>query len=349
MDSCEARADVLVEKKAILALGGGIRLPEGYEVPFRVSRSTAGPGAGFSSIAVGFGGLRVKKSISYDSGEFELVVNSDGSLSLTRRGEPFLDRIELQPVVRHCPGQAFFNLDPRCDNRCLFCSSPYLDPKDVKNLDSDKIIRMLEESLADYSFNAVSFTSGVIGGTDKTIVRLADVIGKVRGAHPDLRIGVEPYVESEGQIQALKDAGADEIKLNLQCATDELFGIVCPDLDRGNIWRMLEASVRIFGKGNVVSNVIYGFGETDDQLMEVTERLCYIGAIPGLRALRINGYNRASLERALPGLVPVQPSRMVYVARRQKEIMSRYGLDSRTSGTMCLECGCCDIVPFKDV
>ena len=137
MDSCEARADVLVEKKAILALGGGIRLPEGYEVPLRVSRSTAGPGAGFSSIAVGFGGLRVKKSISYDSGEFELAVNGDGSLSLTRRGEPFLDRIELQPVIRHCPGQAFFNLDQRCRLGCLFCSSPHLKVNATRDLDDD--------------------------------------------------------------------------------------------------------------------------------------------------------------------------------------------------------------------
>lgn len=60
--------DGMLEKKALLSLGGGVRLPEGYEVPCRISHSTAGPGAGFGSVAISFGRFRVKKSISYDSG-----------------------------------------------------------------------------------------------------------------------------------------------------------------------------------------------------------------------------------------------------------------------------------------
>ena len=139
--------DGLLEKKAILTLGGGVRLPEGYVVPCRISRSTAGPGAGFGSVAFYFGGYRVKKSISYDSGEFELHVSDDGKLSLTRNGEPFLDEIELQPVVRHCPEQAFFNLDPRCMYHCAYCSSPLLDMKDDKHLSTEKIMEMLKESV----------------------------------------------------------------------------------------------------------------------------------------------------------------------------------------------------------
>ena len=35
----------LIFKKATLALGGGIKLPEGFEIPVRVSHSTSGPGA----------------------------------------------------------------------------------------------------------------------------------------------------------------------------------------------------------------------------------------------------------------------------------------------------------------
>ena len=98
----------LIARKAELILGGPVRIPEGFEPPSRISRSTAGPGAGYGSLVFSFGGFRVKKPISSDRGDFELVAG-DGGLSMTRGGEPFLDRVEIVPIVYHCPGQAFFN------------------------------------------------------------------------------------------------------------------------------------------------------------------------------------------------------------------------------------------------
>ena len=339
----------MVEKKAVLSMGGPVRLPEGFEIPFKVSHSTAGPGAGFDTVAIRFGRYRVKKPISYDSGEFDLVVDGDGILSLFKDGDLFLKGVELIPVIRHCPGQAFFNIDPRCEYRCAFCSSPRLGADEVKEMSEARVLEMIGESLSLHSFDSVSFTSGVVGGVDATVERMAGLVRAVRREYPSIRIGVEPYVSSESHLRLLKDAGADEIKLNLQCATDEIFGRVCPDLDRGNIWRMLEAAVGIFGRGNVTSNVIYGFGETDQDVYDVMERLCGIGVIPGLRALRINGINRQSLEESMGRLEKASSDRIIALARKQKEVMARYSLDTRTSRTMCLECGCCDIVPFRDI
>lgn len=341
--------DELLQKKAILSLGGGVRLPEGYEVPVRVSRSTAGPGAGFGSVAFSFGQFRVKKSISYDGGEFELHVGADGSLSLTRGGEQFLAKVELQPVVRHCPEQAFFNLDPRCKYHCAYCSSPLLDMKDDKHLSTDRIMEMLDESIALQNVKAVSFTSGVVGCEDDTVSRFVDVISRVRAKYPDMPIGVEPYVSSEEHIRMLKEAGADEIKLNLETPRRDIFAKVCPDLDYDGIMSLLESAVGIFGKGRVISNIIYGLGESDEDLRQAMESLCSMGVIPGLRALRVNKYNRESLLAAIGEPVPTTPERAISVARMQKDIMQSHGLTSKTSETMCLECGCCDIVPFRDI
>ncbi|MDO5862117.1 MAG: radical SAM protein [Thermoplasmata archaeon] len=339
----------LLEKKAILSLGGGIRLPEGYVVPCRISHSTAGPGAGFGSVAFAFGGFRVKKSVSYDSGEFELHVAEDGKLSLTRGGEPFLAEVTIQPVVRHCPEQAFFNLDPRCMYHCAYCSSPLLDMSEDKHLSTGKIMQMLDESIALQNVKAVSFTSGVVGSIDETIGRLVDAISAVRAKYPDMPIGVEPYVGSAEHIRMLKAAGADEIKLNLETPSREIFARVCPDLDYDGIIGFLKEAVQVFGKGRVVSNIIYGLGETDGDLREAMETLCSIGVIPGLRALRVNRINRESLTAAIGEPVPVTPERALAVARMQKEIMQAHGLTSKTSGTMCMECGCCDLVPFRDL
>jgi len=37
------------------------------------------------------------------------------------------------------------------------------------------------------------------------------------------------------------------------------------------------------------------------------------------------------------------------LAKMQKKKLLEYGLDTRDCRTMCLECTCCDLVPFRDL
>ena len=337
-----------LRRKAVLTLGGPVRLPEDYILPCRMSHSTAGPGAGFGSAVFQFDGYRVKKSVSYEDGEFELVVGKRGRLSLTRKGRQFIPRVEIVPVVRHCPEQAFFNLDPRCMYGCAYCTSPLLNPSEDKHLSTDRIMEMLDESVSQYEVKAVSLTSGVVGSVDDTVARFVDVIKAVRSRYPDMPIGVEPYVSSREHIEMLRSAGADEIKLNLESPNREVFAKACPDLDYDGIWALLSDAVEVFGRGRVISNIIYGMGETDADLDVAMERMCRMGVLPGLRALRVNTLNRARLEGAGIRCEPVTPERAVRLAEIQKAAMKRHGLTTETSVTMCFECGCCDLVPFRD-
>ncbi len=338
-----------LEKKAILTLGGDVRLPRDYRLPCRVSHSTAGPGAGSGSAVFEFDSLRVKKSISYDSGEFELIVNGDRPLSMDHNGEPFLDEVRIIPVVRHCPEQAFFNLDPRCMYRCAYCSSPLLDMDEDKHLSPERIMDMLAESMRDHEVRAVSLTSGVVGSPEQTVDRMVEVVRRIRSEYPGIPIGVEPYVSSVDHIRMLRDAGADEIKLNIETPRRDIFAKVCPDLDFDSILGLLEDAVEIFGRGRVMTNIIYGLGEVNSDLESMMDHLCSKGVIPGLRALRVNGLNRGALESAIGTPESVTMERAIDLARMQKSIMQRYGMSSLTSVTMCMECTCCDLVPFRDL
>lgn len=337
-----------LRRKAVLTLGGSVRLPEGFELPCRMSHSTAGPGAGFGSAVFQFDGYRVKKSVSYEEGEFELVVGKRGRLSLTRKGRQFIPKVEIVPVVRHCPEQAFFNLDPRCMYRCAFCTSPLLDPSEDKHLSTDRIMSMLEESVSQFEVRAVSLTSGVVGDVGSTVERFVDVVKTVRSRYPGMPIGVEPYVSSREHIVMLREAGADEIKLNLESSNRDVFANACPDLDMDSIWSLLSDAVEIFGRGRVVSNIIYGMGESDADIDVAMERMCRMGVLPGLRALRVNSLNRPRLIEAGIRWEPVSAERAVRLAEMQKGAMSRHGLTTETSVTMCFECKCCDLVPFRD-
>ncbi len=334
-------------RKAVLALGGGVRLPEGFELPYRVSHSTAGPGAGSNAAVFAFGRYRVKKGISHKGGEFELVLK-DGGYALTRRGEPFLDDVRLEPVVRHSPQQAFFNLDPRCMFHCVYCNSPRLDPKEDKHLSKERIMAMLAESMAEHDVGCVSFTSGVVGSIGGTVERMAEVVRAVRERYPDMPIGAEPYVGCEEHIRILREAGADEIKINLESPRKDIFERVCPDLDWDGIWDRLSEAVAAFGRGRVVSNIIYGMGETDEDMEQAMDRLCSMGVVPGIRALRMNPMNVEGMESAIGRQDAVSPERAVRLALMQKGCMLRHGFDDMPSVTMCMACGCCDLVPFRD-
>jgi hypothetical protein len=160
----------LIGKKAELLLGGGVKLPAGYEFPFRISKSTAGPGAGNGSAVFAFGRFRVKKAVSYETGEFELVPKGDG-FSLLRNGETFLENVEPKPVVYHSPEQAFFNLDQRCMFHCAFCTSPLLKDDSFKGHTDESIVGMVEKAMSEQKVVSVSLTSGVVGSVDETVSR----------------------------------------------------------------------------------------------------------------------------------------------------------------------------------
>ena len=337
-----------VEKKAILICGGAVKVSQDFRPPFRLSRSTAGPGAGSASIVLSFDGLRVKKGISREDGDFELVEGPE-TYSLLRKGKPFIERLELKPILYHSPEQAFFNLGQECIFDCIFCTSKKLSKDVTKDLDPDRVVELILEAEGKGGMKGVAFTSAVVGSIRQTIDRMVYVIGKVRTALPEIPIGVEPYVESFEDIDRLKEAGADEIKINIESYDPRIIAMACPKLELGRQLEFLRHAVQVFGRGKVTSNIIIGMGETDRNVLEGVMTLAGMGVVPTIRALKINPTNRPALERALGKLTEVTPERLVHLSQEVKMILSLNGLSTRTYGTMCHECTCCDIVPFRDL
>lgn len=111
--------------------------------------------------------------------------------------------------------------------------------------------------------DAISLTSGVIGSVEEDEKRAVAVVQAV--ADFGIPVGVSIYPPLPGTPpQRLKDAGACEVKFNIEAATPTLFHEMCPPgLDYAATWEILEDSVRIFGRNRVFSNVILGLGETD--------------------------------------------------------------------------------------
>lgn len=337
------------EKKASLLCGGTVQIPPDFHLPFKASRSTAGPGAGSTSVVFAFDGLRVKKSISREEGEFQLVEKEDG-LALLHQGKSFIDRVELIPTIYHSPAQAFINLHQNCIYNCRFCTSPRLAKHQGKDLDLEKVRRMIRQVRDHPDLEAVAFTSAVVGSPEETVEEMIAAVRLVREElGPNIPIGVEPYLSSLQQIDRLKQAGADEIKINLETLDPAIFTKVCGELDLDWIKEALAHAVKVFGRGKVTTNLIIGMGEKDHQVKAWVEELAGMGVVPTIRPLRLNAINQATMEEALGTIPPLRPERLLILAKMTKEILQRHGLSPLTYKTMCHRCQCCDIVPFIDL
>jgi biotin synthase-related radical SAM superfamily protein len=167
---------------------------------------------------------------------------------------------------------------------------------------------------------------------------------------PTIKIGVEPYVESVEDIRRLKNAGASEIKINIQSPVPGILESICPGWSLEGQYGLLEVAVGVFGRGRVTTNIIVGLGESDDDVALCLERLTAMGVVPSVRAIRLNDLNTPNLQRALGHPVEkVDPERHLHLAGMLHESLDRNDLAASSMDTMCHACGCCDLEPGQDV
>ncbi len=106
----------------------------------RPSASTAGPGTGLKSIFFKSGGHRVRLEINKES---PLKIKNANDDFVILKDNKELARGELEPILAHCPEQAYITLSEQCIYDCKFCSVPKLQGK-IKTL--EEVITIVENS-----------------------------------------------------------------------------------------------------------------------------------------------------------------------------------------------------------
>lgn len=333
--------------KAELICRGRIFVPPGVRIPFPTSRSAAGPGAGSESVVVAFSGRRVKMEIDRKNPQaLQLRKAGAGRYDILRNGEIFVSGIELVPTLCHAPGQAFVCLGRSCRMGCLFCT---IDEYGKSDLSLQEAFDLVASSCRRSNTSAVAVTSGVQSTVDKQVDDIAAFVAKVKRELPELKVGAEPLVTTREQLVRLREAGADEVKVNLEAAREDIFRKVCPNRS----WEVTLDSIgwacEIFGVGAVTSNIIVGFGEEDSDISEAVSMLAEMGSVANLRKLRLNDSNRPRLENTLGPLAFPDPNRLISLGRMHADILRVNGLSTKKFETMCFPCGSCDIVPGIDL
>ncbi len=325
------------EIKALLIAEGGVEIDE--RLLGRITTPASGPGAGLKSFFFKSGAHRVRLGIKHGS---RYKATLEGDEVVIREGDREIARGRLEDALAHCPEQAFITVSERCIFDCKYCPVPLLEGR-VKSIDDVmSVIAEIEHTPELRShLKAISLTTGVEKSTEEEVNRLVQVVRAVRKFNVPIGVAVYPTADSS---RLLRDAGATEIKYNIETVDRTIFKRVCPGLSLDAICAALSDAVQLFGKNHVFTNILIGLGESDQTVVAGVEKLARLGVIPILRAIVEHPLRAQQTEMRRPSA-----ERLLHLAQKEREILDRYGLRADVAQTMCAPCTGCDLIPHRDV
>jgi len=296
--------------------------------------------------------MRVRLLGRQDNAPFELEHSTTADLyNLTRSdGTTVLSNVELERAQLHAPDQAFFTLYDRCVLDCRFCPVSIPGRTEI-SYSPEQMVEQIHR-IGIERLSSIGITSGIPFqlARGRVIRDTARAVELMRHAFGDnIPIGVSVLMPSRRSLLALKRAGATEIRLNLEVHNEELARRLTPHKRPGLILNAIEEAVGIFGRGKVTSNMILGIGETDEDVIAGVEHLARLGAIATLYPYDFVPERHEILLGLTAGTVQ-RPSaeRLLSLAYKHKEILTKHCLDPRDLKTMCPACCASFLMPFVD-
>ncbi|OPY52084.1 MAG: biotin synthase [Methanosaeta sp. PtaU1.Bin060] len=337
-DHFRGNMEMNAEVKALLLSIGSANIDEGLlsEIAGGTTTPSAGPGAGRESFFIKSGGHRVRLSINEIS-PLKVVKCRSGIAVI--KDEKVIVTGRLEPALSHCPEQAYMTISGRCIYNCRFCPVPKIEG-DVKDL--DMILRLVEEASQTGQLKAISLTSGIEKSPEDEVEKAVKIVKALRAQY-DVPIGVSVY-PTDRSSEELKEAGATEIKYNVETMDPEIFAMYCPGLSLDYVLLSLGKAVKIFGKNRVSTNLILGLGESDKSVLSGVTRLAEMGVIPNLRPISPHPLRAGDLIVKRPSA-----KRLLRLAKITKKILEYNNLRADLAETMCLPCTGCDLAPHRDV
>ncbi|MGZ4913606.1 MAG: radical SAM protein [Halobacteriota archaeon] len=325
------------EIKALLIAEGGVQIDE--RLLGRITTPTSGPGAGLKSFFFRFGNQRVRLGIKKES---RYTATLEGDDVVIREGQREIIRGCLEDALAHCPEQAYITVSERCIFDCKYCPVPLLEGQVKSVSDVKDIIAEIEGTPTLRSqLKAISLTTGVEKSAEEEIERIADVVRAAKQFNVPIGVAVYPTADSS---RLLKEAGATEIKYNIETVDKKIFNKVCPGLSLEAICAALADAVPLFGRNHVFTNILIGLGESDRGVIAGVEKLARLGVIPILRAIVEHPLRAQQVEMCRPSA-----ERLLHLARKEREILDKHGLRADVATTMCALCTGCDLIPHRDV
>lgn len=229
-----------------------------------------------------------------------------------------------------------------CGEGCKFCGIE-LSLESGATIEEKNAMQMCEVIAAakeERRCNHMTLTSGTDETKDKGAKRYIELLKGVKENYPKLplHVQIEPLDELS-YIDELKNAGADTIGIHLEVLDQNIRNIITPGKSRLTYElykKNWEYALEVFGKNQVSSYLLTGFGETPEEFISGAERVISLGVIPYITPVR-----------SIPGVKDLPASNsnsMVEIYSKAAKLMETYGINPLKSKAGCVRCGGCSAI-----
>jgi radical SAM protein (TIGR04043 family) len=229
-----------------------------------------------------------------------------------------------------------------CGNACAFCGIELSLKYDTTIVEKTgkQISEVITAAKKEDRCSHMTITSGTESTEDKGALRYIKVLEEIKQSHPDipLHIQIEP-LEDLKYLDRLKDSGADTIGIHIEVLDDGLRKKITPgkyDIPYSLFVKNWKNAIDIFGRNQVESFILTGFGDSEGNLIEDLEDLLSIGVIPFVTPVR-----------SIPGKSPLPQTDYTSLIKTYREVaslMKGYDVNPLENKAGCVRCGGCSAI-----
>ncbi len=234
-----------------------------------------------------------------------------------------------------------------CGEACRFCGIELSLEFDTTIL--EKNYKQMNEVIAaaknEGKCKHMTLTSGTSEEEDKGANRYVELLKGIKREHPDvaLHVQMEP-MEDLSYLNELKEAGADTIGIHIEVVDDILRSIITPGKSKipyeifEENWKH---ALEIFGKNQVDSYLLLGFGENRYDFLEDIEKIVSIGVIPFITPVRAIPGKKESSMLSMPVM---NHNALLEIYNGAALMMKKYGVNPLENKAGCVRCGGCSAI-----
>ena len=229
-----------------------------------------------------------------------------------------------------------------CGEACAFCGIEISLAHDDTILEKTprQMIEVIQAAKKEGRCNHMTLTSGTEEGKDKGAKRYIELLKAIKHSFPNLplHVQIEP-LEDDGYLYQLKDAGADTIGIHIEILNDKIRKLITPGkyhIPYSTFEKNWRKSVEIFGKNQVETFILTGFGESFEDLVNGLEKVIALGVIPFITPVR-----------SIPGLKELPPTNvdeLINIYLEAAKLMKQYGINPLKNKAGCVKCGGCSAI-----
>ncbi|MHA1148551.1 MAG: radical SAM protein [Promethearchaeota archaeon] len=230
-----------------------------------------------------------------------------------------------------------------CGEACKFCGIELSLEYDTTILEKNykQMNEVIAEAKKEGRCSHMTLTSGTPDESGKGAQRYINLLKGIKKVYPDLplHIQIEP-LDDFSYYEKLKEAGADTIGIHIEILNDFLRKIITPGkakIPYKEFLKNWEKAVEVFGRAQVETFILTGFGESPDDFIDELETVIKIGVIPFITPVR-------SIPKLKTTIPIMNHNTLLEMYSRAAKLLKKYNVNPLKHKAGCVKCGGCSAI-----